>query len=198
MPIQFPANPTVNQTYTSGGRTWIWTGRSWQQTLGVVQVVGPTGSTGATGPAGIQGIQGPIGATGFGATGATGPVGPPGATGSNATANITSVSDQLNSSVGYIDLPAGTTAQRPVTGVDGMIRYNTTNATFEGFKANTWGAIGGGAVGGGSDAVFYLNSNVVTANYTVPSGQNAITGGPITLNNNVIVTVSDGSAWTIV
>jgi hypothetical protein len=56
----------------------------------------------------------------------------------------------------------------------------------------------GAATGGGSDAVFFLNDNVITANYTVPTGKNAVTGGPITINDNVVITVSDGSVWTIV
>jgi hypothetical protein len=38
----------------------------------------------------------------------------------------TSVSDQANSSTGYFDLPAGTTAQRPGSPGSGMIRFNTT------------------------------------------------------------------------
>jgi hypothetical protein len=32
----------------------------------------------------------------------------------------------------------------------------------------------------------------------VPTGKNAVTGGPITINDNVVITVSDGSVWTIV
>ena len=41
-----------------------------------------------------------------------------------------------------------------------MIRYNTTLGTFEGYKAGSWGAIGGGATGGGADDVFYENGQI--------------------------------------
>src|ERR1039457_6149431 len=34
-------------------------------------------------------------------------------------------------------LPAGTTAQEPA-GVNGMIRYNSTNGKFEGYQAGAW------------------------------------------------------------
>lgn len=57
---------------------------------------------------------------------------------------------------------------------------------------------GGGPTGGGTDKVFYLNDQLVTANYTVPVGQNAMTAGPIELDDGVEVTISDGSEWTIV
>lgn len=29
MPLDFPAAPTINDTYTYGGRTWTWDGTSW-------------------------------------------------------------------------------------------------------------------------------------------------------------------------
>lgn len=48
--IDFPNSPAVNDTFTSNGRTWSWTGSVWL-TL-TQQVVGPTGPTGATGPRG--------------------------------------------------------------------------------------------------------------------------------------------------
>ena len=46
-------------------------------------------------------------------------------------ATPTAVSDQLNASTGYFDLPTGTTAQRPGSPVVGMIRMNTTTGNPE-------------------------------------------------------------------
>ena len=43
-----------------------------------------------------------------------------------------------------IKVPAGTTAQRNGSAVNGMFRYNTTTNEFEGYQNNAWGAIGGG------------------------------------------------------
>ena len=30
MALDFPASPSVNDTYTSGGRTWVWDGTTWK------------------------------------------------------------------------------------------------------------------------------------------------------------------------
>ena len=59
-------------------------------------------------------------------------------------------------------------------------------------------AIGSGATGGGGDTIFIENSQVVTANYTIPSGKNAMSTGPITVNSGVVVTISSGSTWAII
>jgi hypothetical protein len=50
------------------------------------------------------------------------------------------------SSGNWIQVPDGTTAQRPGSPAVGMFRYNTTTAEFEGYFGSTpaWGAIGGG------------------------------------------------------
>lgn len=81
--------------------------------------------------------------------------------------------------------------------VTGMIRYNSTLSTFEGYSGTTWGSIGGGATGGGSDAVFNLNGQIITASYTIPVGKNANSVGPLTVNAGVAVTISAGSRWVI-
>jgi hypothetical protein len=99
--------------------------------------------------------------------------------------------------VGAVILPAGTTAQRP-TGTSGSIRYNTTTGQFEGYTSSAWGSIGGGATGGGNDTVFFLNANTVTANYTIATGYNALSAGPITINANVSVNISNGANWVVV
>ena len=45
-------------------------------------------------------------------------------------------------------IPRDSTANRPVTGVNGMIRYNTNTAAFEGFANGAWGSLGSGGGGG--------------------------------------------------
>ena len=61
---------------------------------------------------------------------------------------------------------------------------------------------GGGATGGGTgplqDDVFYENSTNVTQNYSITSGKNAMSAGPITLDASVVVTIPAGSVWTVV
>jgi hypothetical protein len=48
------------------------------------------------------------------------------------------VSDQANTSTGYFDLPAGTTAQRPASPATGMIRYNTSESRYEVYNGSEW------------------------------------------------------------
>jgi hypothetical protein len=79
-----------------------------------------------------------------------------------------------------------------------MIRYNTTLNQFEGYKASAWGAIGGGATGGSSDDIFYENGQTVTTNYTLSTGKNAMSAGPISINSGVTVTVPSGASWVVV
>jgi hypothetical protein len=43
----------------------------------------------------------------------------------------------------------------------------------------------------------YENAAVIAANYTIASGNNAISAGPITVNSGVTVTVPSGSTWTV-
>ena len=54
------------------------------------------------------------------------------------------------------------------------------------------------AEGGGSDEVFHENDQAVTTNYTIATGRNAMTAGPITINSGATVTVSAGSTWVVV
>ena len=64
----------------------------------------------------------------------------------------------------------------------------------------TWAeqSASGGAVGGGSDTVFWENGQTVTTNYTITNNTNAGSFGPITINSGVTVTVGSGENWTIV
>jgi hypothetical protein len=100
------------------------------------------------------------------------------------------------SSNASVKLPIGTTAQRPGSPLGGMIRYNSDTDRFEGYTT-TWGSIGGGATGGGTDEVFQENELIVTTNYTLSTGYNAMSVGPITINSGVTVTIPSGQRWVI-
>jgi len=111
-----------------------------------------------------------------------------------ATANVP---NNLNfSGTGTIRLPNGTTAERP-SPTAGMIRYNTTENTFEGYAAGQWGSIGGGATGAGGDQVFYENELTVTTSYTLTTARNAMSTGPITIDSGVTVTIPTDQRWVI-
>lgn len=70
-----------------------------------------------------------------------------------------------------------------------------TTDTYEIYRSNHTYA---GPTGGGSDKVFFENESNVWFNYTVPTGRNAVSAGPITINPGVTVTVPSGSSWSIV
>jgi hypothetical protein len=99
---------------------------------------------------------------------------------------------------GSTKVATGTTAQRDASPGTGFFRFNSTLGKFEGYNGSAWGSVGGGATGGGSDDVFYENGQTVTANYTLTTGKNAISAGPITINSGVTVTVPSGQNWVIV
>jgi len=45
---------------------------------------------------------------------------------------------------------------------------------------------------------FVVNAMLIAESYTLPTGTNAMTAGPITIDNGVTVTVPNGSTWTVV
>lgn len=94
-------------------------------------------------------------------------------------------------------LPVGTIEQRPAESKNGMIRYNSTLNTFEGFRNGSWGSIGSGATGGLSDQVFYENDKIVTSSYSITEGKNAMATGTLTIANDAVVTVPQGSRLVI-
>lgn len=96
-----------------------------------------------------------------------------------------------------VSVAVGTTAQRPASPKQGAIRYNTTTQQYEGYDGTQWGQLGGGATGGGGDEVFVENSTVVTTNYTLPTGKNASSVGPITINSGITLTIPSGQRWVV-
>ena len=102
-----------------------------------------------------------------------------------------------------LGLPAGTNAQRPTGSstpavVNGMFRYNTDSNSFEGYAGGAWGAVGGGATGPGTDAIFWENDQTCSDDYTITNNKNAGSFGPITVAAGKTVTVGAGEVWTVV
>jgi hypothetical protein len=82
----------------------------------------------------------------------------------------------------------GATITIPIITVDGKGRITTMSTALA----------QAGATGGGSNRVFYENDTNVTTTYTISTNKNAMSAGPITIDNGIIVTVQDGSVWTVV
>ena len=103
-----------------------------------------------------------------------------------------------DSNTGAIQIPVGTTAQRPGSPSTGDFRFNSTTTSAEIYNGSEFTAVGGGAgaTGGGNDEVFFESDTNVTTNYTITSGKNAHTVSPI-VNAGVTITVPSGSLLVI-
>ena len=82
------------------------------------------------------------------------------------------------------------------------LKWSEVHATtFYGSGANLTD-IDAGATGSGNDKIFWENGKTITTSYTVGTtfgaACNAMSAGPITINNSVVVTVDSGDTWTII
>jgi hypothetical protein len=86
----------------------------------------------------------------------------------------------------WLRLPTGTTAERPATPVDGMVRYNTDLATVEAREANNWVQLSG-----------VIAKTVTSTTITAQTGGNIINetipGG--TLGTNRLLRIRAGGTW---
>ena len=65
--------------------------------------------------------------------------------------------------------------------------------------AITWAtAAGGGATGGGSDEWALEHDNTITTSYTIATGKNVASAGPLSINAAAIITVPANSFWVVV
>ena len=68
-------------------------------------------------------------------------------------------------------------------GTGNTVKYNAATATID------VAISGGGAVGTGTDSVFYENDQTVTQNYSIGAGKNAMSAGPIAIAASKSVTI---------
>jgi hypothetical protein len=82
------------------------------------------------------------------------------------------------------------------TGTVAVARLGSGTPTSSNFLRGdgTWATAGGNTTTFG----LYENAAIISANYTIATGNNAMSAGPITVNSGVTVTVPSGSTWTVV
>jgi len=99
-----------------------------------------------------------------------------------------------------VRMPQGATDARG-SSANGDFRYNSETHKFEGYQNGAWGDIGGGggATGGGTEAIFHENENAMDQDYTIGDGTaniNAGVFGPLTIN--AVLTIPATSVLSIV
>ena len=111
-------------------------------------------------------------------------------------AGLTNASSDGTTSTGAINLPAGTTAQRPATSSRGQLRYNTTTGAPEYYSGTAWQTIG--ALDGTSSGKAALKStDILLYNPAAPTGWYwlAINGVPTQV---YVDNVFSGGGWVLV
>jgi len=162
--------------------------------VGVLQLTDSTSSTSTTTAATPNSVK-----TAFDLAGAALPK-----TGGTMTGAIVFNSGQTiagytprTSATGSAQLPSGTELQRDSSPSAGFIRFNTDVTQFEGYTGTAWASVGGGATGGGSNTWALEHDNTITDSYSISSGKNVISAGPLTIDSGATVTVPSGSNWVI-
>ena len=113
------------------------------------------------------------------------------------TASPTFTGDVTISSTSALQIPVGTTAQRPSSPAAGDLRFNSTTTSAEIYNGTAFVAVGGGATGGAGDQIVYENDLTVTTSYTVTANKGAHAVGPLVIQNGVTLTVPSTSHLVI-
>ena len=100
---------------------------------------------------------------------------------------VTSGGDIVMSGTGSLQLPTGTTAQRP-TPATGDIRFNTTLTQFEGYNGSAWGEIANGVPAG---SVFSF------ATTTVPTGYLECNGAAVSRSTYASLFSAISTTWGV-
>jgi len=104
----------------------------------------------------------------------------------------------INATTASTSTTTGALVVKGGAGIAGQVTAGNVMTTSGVFWAN--GAAYSSGSGGGAIATtgIFLNSNVITANATISSGQNGFSVGPMTQTNGVVVTIAPGQRWVIV
>ncbi len=131
----------------------------------------------------------------------------------NARSNLTGATVLLSYSTGAAELTnrsnsyfvfgTNNTEQVRITATGGVsfgssgTAYGTSGQvlTSNGNAPPTWATPAGSNI---TALGLWENAATISANYTIGTGNNAVSAGPITINSGVVVTVPSGSTWSVV
>ena len=99
----------------------------------------------------------------------------------------------------HFKIPAGTTGQRPGTGVAGDIRFNSSLTKFEGYDGSVWGGLGGGTE---EDTTVSATTATTVASLVHASHRSAFIRAQITQGSAYqtgrYIVIHDGTTVTVV
>ncbi len=112
-----------------------------------------------------------------------------------------------NNNVGTIFQATGAaTGSGTVSGQQGVekgeewLDTSTTPNKLKIYNGSAWVETGGGGYpsGGGSDEWALEHDNTVTTSYSIGSGKNVVSAGPVSVNASAVVTVPSTTTWVII
>ena len=110
------------------------------------------------------------------------------------TNEIRSLDANVSISISNTDIKLQQLSSDPVSATAGQLYYNTNDNVIRFYNGTEWLNVSQGS----TDSNFFENDVVLTSSYTITTNKNALTAGPVTVANGVIITVPAGSTWTIV
>ena len=121
------------------------------------------------------------------------------ATGSKIAVGVVTCQNLYSAGTSHFKIPAGTTGQRPGTGVAGDIRFNSSLTKFEGYDGSVWGGLGGGTE---EDTSVSATTATTVASFAHASHRSAFIRAQITQGSAYqtgrYIVIHDGTTATVV
>jgi hypothetical protein len=112
----------------------------------------------------------------------------------NSTSGVTEILNKPTIPAAYTDASVDTHLNTSTASTNEVLSWTGTDYDW---VVQSGGGGGGGAQGGGPDHWAYEHDNVITTSYTISTGKNVITAGPIEVQSGATVTLPSGSTWVI-
>ncbi len=104
----------------------------------------------------------------------------------------------LSQKTDALAMPVGTTGTRPATSINGMMRYNQTNAKFEAYQGGTWQDILTSNGGNGLTLGTSASSTNPSRNGDITTGLYSDAAGTVEISSAGTQTLSSNSTYTLI